>query len=259
MFKKNIVISSVLIALLLSACQQKPVATPEKMLADEVRSFFQEWANEGTSKVYFRTHSSFQKETDLRHLEFLYKAYKIKNLQEIDIQESSFKKNVGSVHLLLYDQQHIALPIKLHLGQEQEQWRIIAMDFDTKNYLLNSGMKPPDNDEMITIASHYLRLFQTAAKNFNINMFYKEISTLWQNNAKPDELLHYFQPLFENNKFKQQNLKEIETFVHPSSGLRDTGLLFMKGRFIANMPIDFEMEFFYEDFQWKAVSFGLSL
>jgi hypothetical protein len=255
----KIISCSVLVLMLFPACLTKQEIPPEKLINEEVNAFFREWAKEGTNKAYFRTHSSFQKETSLRIMDFLSRVYKINTMIELEIIETGIKKNVGSVQLNIYDNQHVILPVRVHLGQEQNKWRIINFDFDTKTYLINSGMKNPEPEEMIELAVHYLRIFHNAAKDFNINQFYREISTLWQNNTKPENLLHSYRELFENHKFKQQNLREVETLLHPSSGLRDTGLLFIKGRFISGIPIDFEMEFFYEDFKWKAVSLGLNV
>lgn len=245
--------------MLFPACLKKPEIPPEKQIHDEVSAFFHEWAKDGTNKAYFRTHSSFQKETSLHSMDFLARIYKINTMIDLEITETGIKKNVGSVQLNIYDNQHVILPVKVHLGKEQDKWRVISFDFDTRTYLINSGMKAPDTNEMIELAVHYLRIFHNSAKDFNINLFYQEISTLWQNSTKPEELLHNYRGLFENHKFKQQSLREVETMLHPSSGLRDTGLLFIKGRFISGIPIDFEMEFFYEDFKWKAVSLGLNL
>lgn len=255
----KIICCSVLVLMLFPACLKKSAPSPEKLIHDEVSTFFREWSKEGTNKAYFRTHSSFQKETSLRIMDFLSRIYKIKTMIDLEITEIGVKKNVGSVQLNIYDNQHVILPVRVHLGKEQEKWRVISFDFDTRTYLINSGMTPPDTNEMIELAVHYLRIFHNAARDFNVNHFYQEISILWQNNTKPEELLHSYRELFENHKFKQQGLREVETLLHPSSGLRDTGLLFVKGRFISGIAIDFEMEFFYEDFKWKAVSLGLNL
>jgi hypothetical protein len=154
----KIISCSVLVLMLFPACLTKQEIPPEKLINEEVNAFFREWAKEGTNKAYFRTHSSFQKETSLRIMDFLSRVYKINTMIELEIIETGIKKNVGSVQLNIYDNQHVILPVRVHLGQEQNKWRIINFDFDTKTYLINSGMKNPEPEEMIELAVHYLRI-----------------------------------------------------------------------------------------------------
>jgi hypothetical protein len=254
------ILLAILTALLLSACSNEKEKQPAELVLEEIHKLQSLFKEGKFYDVYKETHSEFQNTTPYERFKLLCKVYKLDQITDQELEEPGFTKNVGTVSGSLLDENRVALPVLMKFSQDNQQWKLIHIEFDSRKYFENRGMQEPSRDDMLRLAKDWLQLFQKSTKKHNMKEFYESISDFWKLTATLEDMNHFYGPFFIHQQFKNERLDGAKLILHPSSGVKTNGVLFLKGRFEStHFSIDFEYEFFFEDFKWKPIRFDMKM
>jgi hypothetical protein len=147
---------------------------------------------------------------------------------------------------------------KLTYISEASAWKIMGINVQAAPSVENTG-EVPTTKEARKLALDSLLLFNVAIQTKSFDNFHSKISTLWQKEVTPDELLRIFRSFTEQNVNIALIVKEQPDFDEAPT-VNDDGILVLKGSYPTQPnKVFFELKYVFEDESWKLVGINVQV
>ncbi len=244
------------LAFFLSACTSSkidPLAEAEK----ELKVWLDLLPKDDVKALYLKTHPSLQSQTPFADFSSLVDMYQMTSVLNYEISQARLVKGVYECTVELALKDRSLVPVQFRLSKATDRFLVILLEVDALKFYQNSGIEDLNRSDFERILRPTLVQFQADLKQQNFTVFHTGLSRIWKKQTGKEELLQNYSRLNQPN-FQAVDFAKSSLNFHPSSGIRQNGLLYLKGEVSGLTPILFEVQYFYEDSRWKPTGFQLS-
>lgn len=233
---------------------------PDLIIREVVQSFFNNLKTETIHDVYLSTHPSFRTKTSLEEFAWLVEVYEIKEHQHLQIEEILKKSDLWHVvgSLELNEGKDLPVHLKVVPGESDQEWKIIHLSLDLKEYVTRQGMQVPDLATKNQIARKTLQNFQFSLRDFRMNRFYDSVSEIWKKKISLENFNRIYMPMMRD-PFVSDDFATGRILLDAISGVSESGLLRLKGKVNSNLTYSFDSEFFFTNGHWNLVRFEIGV
>jgi len=246
--------------ILSGGCSLFEVEKPDKYLEGEVLRFFGSLKEKVIHDTYLSTHPQFREKTSLRDFSWLNKVYGLNQHQGFTTESIRYQKKLAEVSGILDLSDGSPLPVSLRLIpiKAPAEWKIIHLSFDLRKYVESQGMVEPGLTEMNSIARRSLTLFQDSIRRYQMDSFYQPISRIWKASITLQEMNDHY-ARYMRDPFLSEDFSDGNLVLQASSGVREDGILNLKGRVVSNLNLIFDSDYFFENGRWNLIRFEIEL
>ncbi len=157
-----------------------------------------------------------------------------------------------------YATQPNKVTFKLTYAYESSAWKIMGINVQAMPAVENTGEVPTDR-EVRKLALDSLLLFNVAIQTKSFDKFYTKISTLWQKEITPEQLLQIFRSFVDGNVNIALIVKEQPVF-ETTPKVNSDGMLVLRGSYPTQPNhVFFELKYVFEDESWKLVGINVQV
>jgi hypothetical protein len=266
--RKLLILSLLLLPLALQGATPKPPDKELKALVFDSLFAFNKAVQEKSFARFYeeRLSPQFQKQFPLEKFTaafqpFIDKGYDISNIAKSDPIFDT-PPAIDSDGLLVVKGHYPTKPnkvtFKLTYAYEASAWKIMGINVQAAPSVENTG-EVPTTSEVRKLALDSLLLFNVAIQTKSFDKFYTRISTLWQKEITPDQLLQIFRSFVDQNVNIALIAREQPEFEKPPTVNAD-GILVLKGSYPTKPNhVFFELKYVFEDESWKLVGINVQV
>jgi len=138
---------------------------------------------------------------------------------------------------------------KFEYADESGAWKLMALNVQVIPIVENTGPVPSEKDAK-ALALDSMLAFNKALQTGSFDLFYAQISKLWQKETTPAKLRVIFQPLIDT-KADLSAIAKIEPVFAQKPAIED-GYLVIKGSYpMLLSKVSFTVKYVYEENAWK--------
>ncbi len=118
--------------------------------------------------------------------------------------------------------------------------------------------RSPGLTEMNSNARRSLTLFQDSIRRYQMDSFYQPISRIWKASITLQEMNDHY-ARYMRDPFLSEDFSDGNLVLQASSGVREDGILNLKGRVVSNLNLIFDSDYFFENGRWNLIRFEIEL
>ncbi|HUG90435.1 MAG TPA: hypothetical protein VML55_06360 [Planctomycetaceae bacterium] len=153
-----------------------------------------------------------------------------------------------------------AIPVTIKLLKEQGEWKVLSITGPEAGVQVATTRKqvPPDA-ELRRLVTSTLLDFNAAIQAEDFTGFHESVSTAWQQQITPAQLLEAFQSLIDR-EVDLAAIEEVPAVFSEPPGFDENGMLVVQG-FYPTRPVRvaFELTYAYEHPEWKLFGINVGL
>jgi len=233
---------------------------PQILIREEVLQFFSSLKEHNIHDTYLSTHPIFRNKTTLAQFAWMNRVYHLDQHQGFSIQKIRQLKKLGEAegHLELKDGSQLPISLRLIPLKTEEEWKIIHIAIDLKEFAEGQGMTEPDQEKMIAVARATIQRFQNSIRQYRMDTFYDAASRIWRQSITLESMNELYSPMMRG-PYLSEDFADGSMVLSASSGVRDNGLLYLRGKVVSNMIIIFDSEYFFENGRWNLIRFEIGI
>ena len=157
-----------------------------------------------------------------------------------------------------YPTQPNKVTFKLSYLREGSAWKLLGINVRSIPFVENTGTVPADK-ELKALALDSLLAFNKGIETKSFQIFYDQISKLWQKEVTSEKLLQIFQS-FIDKKINIAPIAQLEPAFEGTPAVNEDGLLVIKGSYPTEpSKVFFELKYVYEDPAWKVAGINVQV
>jgi len=177
-------------------------------------------------------------------------------------EKPSIDKNGILVLTGAYPTRPSVLNFTIKYIRQDSEWKLIGLFVNSEEPAGGATTKAekheiPPEDQQVLLTNHSMSLLAQAVSRDDISDFYGSIAKYWQQQITKDKLRERL-AVFIEKKISLTIIEGVAPVFSEKARIGPDGLLVLKGRYPTHpYEIEFELDFYYEDSEWKLFGFNV--